>query len=136
ADDSRPRVENNRLPGCDTGDARLQRHLKILIKYLHRGPDGMSVRPHLYLTRPHPIRWLTRPGGPGRTNDLDRQCVTRTDRDGICRRSDGEHEPRLTVLGWRPEPKTSPLSDGEAVRSGMLADLHAGEVHDVAWSAT
>ena len=46
---------------------------------------------------------------------------------------DREHEARLAVGGRCAEPKTPPLPDGKAVRSGMLANLGAGDVDDVAW---
>src|SRR5688572_28599090 len=100
--------------------------------YPNAGRHGKSVGSNLYLAGPLGSRMLTSPGGTDGADHADSQCTSWPHRDGVGRGGDGQYEARLAVGCWLPKVQAPSLANGKPMRTGVLADLCACHVHDLA----
>ena len=100
--------------------------------YPNGGRHGKSVSSNLYLASPFRARVLTGPGRTDGADHADSQRVAWSNRDGVGRGCDCQYEARLAVGCWLPKVQAPSLANGKPMRTGVLADLCACHVHDLA----
>src|SRR6187200_112744 len=104
----------------------------MIILDLNRRLHWLAMGSNLHLTRPCCLEPRASPGRSDGIDDLDPECLTRTDGDRVGGRCDGKYESTLAIGGRCAESKAPPLPDCEAMGPGMLANLGTCEVNDVA----
>src|SRR6188472_1405024 len=107
----------------------------MIILDLNGGLHWLAMGSNLYLTRPCGIEAMASPGGSDGIDDLDPECLARTDGDRVGGWCDRKYESTLTIAGRCAESKAASLPDCEAMGTGVLANLGTCEVDNVAWPA-